>query len=91
MTEDACMLRNVGMQALTNYSPHSYPVQLADMDWQEEDTAQIALEMGGMSIKKGYKHFRQGTARPGPSFDPQSQSTNADSMFAWLSKLLPGL
>ena len=61
------------------------------MDWQEEDSAQIALEMGGMSIEKGFNNHEDSVGRRGKTLGSRADSANADSMFAWLSKLLPGL
>lgn len=73
---------------MAKYSPHSYPVHFADMDWQEDDSAQVALEMGGMSIDLD---FPDKEISGGRSTGPYPEAANTDSMFAWLSKLLPGL
>lgn len=77
-------------QAVTKQSLHHCSVQLADMDWQEEESAQVTLEMGGMSIERRLNHKTLVAPRCKPA-ESGTESANTDSMFAWLSKLLPGL
>ena len=77
------------LQIMGKHSLNSHPVHCRDMEWQDEDSAQIALEMEGMSIKKSCPGFdKQVSSRRRAT---RSESANVDSMFAWLSKLLPGL
>ena len=77
------------LQEEAQHSVHSHPVQLPDMNWHQGGSAQIALEMEGMSIKRGCSDSdKHNSSKRRPL---RSDATNADSMFAWLSKLLPGL
>jgi len=61
------------------------------MEWQDSDASMdVVVAMDGMSIKKAAHQARYDKYRR-KSFRSQAEPGNADSMFAWLSKLLPGL
>ena len=77
-------------QGFADVHPSSYPVNIPDMEWQDSDPSMdVIVAMDGMPTKKAsqcrYDKFRIKSSRP--HVEPGS----ADSMFAWLSKLLPGL
>ena len=65
-------------------------VRFSDLEWQDSNAStDVVLAMGGMSIQKASQHSRQHGLQSKTL--ETADSRNADSMFAWLSKLLPGL
>ena len=73
-------------------APVSHPVSFSDLEWQNPNAStDVVLAMGGMSIKKASQHTRQHGLKSKCLGTQPAESGNADSMFAWLSKLLPGL
>lgn len=72
--------------------PVCHPVSFSDLEWQDPNAStDVVLAMGGMSIKKASQHSRQHGLKTKSLVTQSAESGNADSMFAWLSKLLPGL
>ena len=70
----------------------SHPVSISDLEWQDPNAStDVVLAMGGMSIKKASQHSREHGLKSKSQGTQSAESGNADSMFAWLSKLLPGL
>lgn len=70
----------------------SHPVSIPDLDRHESEVStDVVVAMGSMSIKKASQHNRHHGPRSKSLRTTSAESGNADSMFAWLSKLLPGL
>lgn len=78
-------------QGFADVHPSSHPVNIPDMEWQDSDpSSDVIVAMDGMLKNKAsqcsrYDRYRIKSSRP--HVEPGS----ADSMFAWLSRLLPGL
>lgn len=85
--------RNFLLQDGKFFAPVSHPVSFSDLDRQDsEASTDVVVAMGGMSIKKASQQNKQHHAPRSKSLQTtSSESGNADSMFAWLSRLLPGL
>lgn len=81
----------VSVQGFADVTPISHPVNIPDMEWQDSDASMdVVVAMDGMSMKKAsqrtaYDKYRSKLRRS------HAEPGSADSMFAWLSKLLPGL
>lgn len=67
----------------------AHPVSFSDHD--PNASTDVVLAMGGMSIRKAPQHSRQYGPRSKSLGTQSADSGDADSMFAWLSKLLPAL
>ena len=62
------------------------------MNWQDPDASvDVVVAMDGMSIEKACQHRRHKGLKNKSVGTQSTEPGNADSMFAWLSKLLPGL
>ena len=78
-------------QGFADVSPSSFPVNIPAMEWQDSDASlDVVVAVEGMSIKKAF-HYSRYEKYKCKSLRSDTEPGNADSMFAWLSKLLPGL
>ncbi|KAL0022635.1 hypothetical protein WJX77_012443 [Trebouxia sp. C0004] len=81
----------IGYQGFADVHPSSHPVNIPDMEWQDSDpSSDVIVAMDGMPAKNASQCSRYNKYRI-KSSRPHVEPGSADSMFAWLSKLLPGL
>ena len=84
-------LVHVMVQGCLDDALSSHPVNIPDLEWQDIDAStDVVVAMEGFSIKKTSRKD-QHDKHKGRPFRSHAEPGNADSMFAWLSKLLPGL